>query len=62
MERGRCGGARHSARPMGEAPHEPRPSQHVAVVAFANKLARIAWAVLAARSSVLPPEECPMAA
>ena len=25
---------------------EPRPSQHVAVVALANKLARIAWAVL----------------
>jgi hypothetical protein len=30
---------------MGERAHEPR-HRNVAVVAFANKLARIAWAVL----------------
>ena len=35
-----------------------RAHRNVAVVAFANKLARIAWAALRLES-VLPPEECP---
>ena len=51
-----CGRARHAARPMGESSLS-RAHRNVAIVAFANKLARIAWAVLR-RGERLPRQDC----
>ena len=59
-----CCGAHHLGRPFAGQGHDIRlmsPDQNVAVVAFANKLARICWAVLRSGQKFAA-KEAPLAA